>query len=164
MSEDQISVLKKLFMSMKIIHIVLCSGVFIFLLADLYLVYIRQISAETDPDKVKLYQVISVSLFIIFTFLGYLLYKNKISFSKKLTNINHKIQAYSFSLMIKMAFLEGSALFSLVIYMTTANNIPLIMSILSLFIMIINFPSLRKIAEELELSEEEKILIGADNL
>lgn len=160
LNDEQISSLKKQVMSIKIIHFALCFGVLLFLLVGLYQVFIIKISPEMDPQKIRLFQAISVIIFVVCMLAGYVFFRKKMVYAGKLTNLFHKLQAYGFALMIKMAFLEASALISIVILMLLADRVTIIMILLSLFVMAINFPSFKKIAVDLELNGEEKMVLG----
>ena len=91
---------------------------------------------------------------------GVLITKYRLSAIKQIPNIKVKLTEYRVILIVKLALLEGTLL-ALVAYLTTENSLFLLFAVLSILIYLANRPTRYRVANDLELNEDERVLLGA---
>ena len=152
-NENQVQTVASTFQTMKIIHAALCAGVFLFTLVTLYLT----LSPQFDFNYRNDYLIIILPIAAVgATYISNLVYnKLLIGIPKELTLLQ-KLSKYQIAMIVRMAMLEGIALFSIVWFMLTNNLFFLIVGVMLLFYMVSLFPNKNKISEVLKLTEAEK--------
>ena len=135
----------------RMIYFALIAGLLSFLLVTLY------ISSETlifDLSTKDPFTLI-VLLIIVVIPIGYG-YSNKIFKSyKPNSTLKDKLPTYQLGLITRLAFCEGSGLFSVVCLLLSSNLYFVIFTAIALFVMIINYPTAARIGEAIDLTPNE---------
>jgi hypothetical protein len=138
---------------LSIIHLALCSGVFIFS----FIMFSKTNSTEIILDNSNdIFKYIIPSAAIIAIFLSNFLFKNQLNSISENADIKEKLIKYQSASIIKYAVLEGTALLSVVIYSSTTNFLYLLIALGMLFYMILQRPTASKIIADLNLKGNEK--------
>ena len=139
--------------TLSIIHLALCSGVFIFG----FIMFSKTKSTEiilNDSSDVFRYIIPSMAIFSIF--FSNFLFKNQLNSISENSVLREKLIKYQSGSIIKYAFLEGTALLSVVIYSSTKNFLYLLIAAGLLLFMIFIRPTAAKIISDLALKGNEK--------
>jgi len=100
---------------------------------------------------------IIVPIFALGAFIGSrFLLKSKIKVIPHTGTLSEKLIAYRVAFMLSLAVLESASLFSTVIYLLTADTIFLYITIFLMLFFVLQKPDIQKIAEMLQLSNQEK--------
>ncbi|MFD0765366.1 hypothetical protein ACFQZI_10925 [Mucilaginibacter lutimaris] len=144
---------KPSFKVIKIIHLALLAGQCLFAVVTIFLNNTRN---GFDTSKDKEFLLIAIVLTVGGFFVGNLLYKQVSGVSAKKATFAEKFTTYQSALIIRYALLEGPSLFCIVCYFLTANLIFLLISGAIIIYFITLKPKADTIAEDLNLSYEEK--------
>lgn len=151
------------FKSIKIIYFALLAGQLIFLFITLYLNLELSFSQESSDILWDIFLIIALTLALNGFVTGQLIYKNRLKKIKKYTELKTKMGEYKGAFLIRLAMLEGATLFSIVIYLITANLMFIgIAGIVIIYFVYLN-PTRDKISFDLELNSTEKLLIENPN-
>lgn len=127
-------------------------GIFIFAMIALYLNY-----GKVEPEQdITLFLTIAIALAVNALFAGDLVAKKIV---KKALNgtFHEKMDAYRSATIIKLALLEGTALFSIVTYLLTANLMLLIVAALMAVVFRYHRPTPVRVAKTMQLKKDEAI-------
>jgi hypothetical protein len=91
---------------------------------------------------------------------GNFLFMQKISNMADKNSLNEKLAGYQTALIIRFAISEGPSLFGIVGYMLSGNVIYLILVGINMLYFILIRPTKDKMAEDLDLTYEDKIAMG----
>ena len=139
--------------TLSIIHLALCSGVFIFG----FIMFSKTNSTEIIlDDSNDIFKYIIPSAAIIAIFLSNFLFKNQLNSITENAEIKEKLVKYQSASIVKYAVLEGTALLSVVIYSSTTNFLYLLIALGMLLYLIVQRPTLSKIISDLDLKGNEK--------
>lgn len=139
--------------TLSIIHLALCSGVFIFG----FIMFSKIKSTEIIlDDSTDVFKYIIPSAAIIAIFLSNFLFKNQLNSITENTEIKEKLVKYQSASIVKYVVLEGVALFSIIIYTTTSNFLYLLIAFGLLLYLILQRPTSSKIISDLELKGNGK--------
>ena len=139
--------------TLSIIHLALCSGVFIFG----FIMFSKTKSTEIIlDDSNDIFKYIIPSAAIIAIFLSNFLFKNQLNSITENAEIKEKLVKYQSASIVKYAVLEGTALLSVVIYSSTTNFLYLLIALGMLLYLIVQRPTLSKIISDLDLKGNEK--------
>ena len=131
--------------TLSIIHLALCSGVFIFG----FIMFSKIKSTEIIlNDSNDIFKYIIPSAAIIAIFLSNFLFKNQLNSITENAEIKEKLVKYQSASIVKYAVLEGTALLSVVIYSSTTNFLYLLIALGMLLYLILQRPTLSKIISE----------------
>lgn len=144
--------LKPSFKIARLVHLALLAGQVLF--AGVTLFINKNIKVDTSRDNQFL--IIALILAIMGFFVGNLIYKQVVNVAAKKETFVEKMMAYQSALIIRYALLEGASLFCIVSYFLTSNFIFLLISGAIIVYFIILRPKVDTIAEELNLTYEEK--------
>lgn len=125
----------------------------------LFLIFTSYINYTTNPEvDIELSEIFGIVILIIgFSsfIISHFLYKKHIKAIDKTAAIREKLGKLQLATIIRLAPLEGTALFSIISFFVT-NNINLqYFGIAVLVIMVLYFPTKTRIAEDSKLNEEE---------
>jgi len=138
---------------LSIIHLALCSGIFIFG----FIMFSKMKSTEIIlDDSADIFKYIIPSTAIIALFLSIFLFKSQLNSISKNADLKEKLIKYQSASIIKYAVLEGVALFSIVIYTSTNNFLYLLIAAGLLLYLILQRPTSSKIICDLDLKDNEK--------
>ena len=138
---------------LSIIHLALCSGVFIFGI----IMFSKMKSTEIIlDDSADIFKYIIPSAAIIAFFLSNFLFKSQLNSISENAELKEKLIKYQSASIIKYAVLEGVALFSIVIYTSTNNFLYLLIASGLLLYLILQRPTSSKIISDLDLKGNEK--------
>lgn len=139
--------------TLSIIHLALCSGVFIFG----FIMFSKTNSTEIIlDDSNDTFKYIIPSAAIIAFFLSNFLFKSQLNSISENAELKEKLVKYQSASIVKYAILEGTALFSIVIYNLTSNFLYLLIASGMLLYLILQRPTLSKIISDLDLKGNEK--------
>jgi hypothetical protein len=142
-----------------IIHLAMLSGLVFFALVSFY---IRNKSGPAlSPVQTEILSYISLIFMLLNIPLGYWLHNKKMKSVAGITDITEKLSAYQSSHIIKIAFFEGVGLLSCIVLLLGGKNLILIQVVIVLLFMLLNTPSVSKLANELNLSQGEKDLLDS---
>jgi len=139
--------------TLSIIHLALCSGVFIFG----FIMFSKTNSTEIIlDDSNDIFKYIIPSAAIIAIFLSNFLFKSQLNSISENAELKEKLVKYQSASIIKYAVLEGVALFSIVTYTSTNNFLYLLIAACLLLYLIFQRPTSSKIISDLDLKGNEK--------
>jgi hypothetical protein len=142
--------------SLNVLHLALVIGMSIFLGLVCFLkkdVLTFQTSSDTMP-----FTVVGLVLGLGVLFVGPLLFNARIKAASG--TLNQKLNTYRQAFVVKMAVLEGAAIFNILVLFLFGSGIQLLVATLLLCFMVMQKPSAFKISEALQLNYEEKSLLG----
>lgn len=142
----------KVLFNLKIIYFALLTGVLFFASAIIFLVA-DDIGKDVPGDKTLLIALLVVTATSIPA--GMYISRRKISQIPKNISLPDKLRQLTAAWIIRLATIEGTLLFSLVILLLTADYRLLYITVLILFYFAMNYPSKEKVAAYLNLSREE---------
>jgi len=135
----------------RVIYFALITGLLFFLIVTLYLSSETMVFNFNTKDPFTLV----VLLIIVVIPIGYS-YSNKIFKSyKPNSTLQDKLPKYQLGLITRLAFCEGSGLFSVVCLLMSSNLYFMIFTAIALFVMIINYPTPERIGEAIDLTPNE---------
>jgi len=94
---------------------------------------------------------------------GRLIYKHQIKLSQIKSEMIEKMQTYQSGIIIKLALIEGSSLFSIVVFLMTGEVFVLMFTLVLLLIFWTLKPSRQKAIEDLKLTPKEIEMIKNDD-
>lgn len=136
-----------------IIHLALCSGVFIFGFIMFSKIKSTEIILDDSTDVFK-YIIPCASIAAIF--LSNFLFKSQLNSISENAELKEKMVKYQSASIIKYAILEGVSILSIVIYSLTSNFLYLLIAFGMLLYLISQRPTLSKIISDLDLKGNEK--------
>lgn len=92
---------------------------------------------------------------------GFFLFKKQIERLSQKTDLQSKVTGYQTAFITKAALLNGSSLFSIVVFMLSANLFYLFISVVLMLILLRSRPTANRIADDLELGYDDKAELGA---
>lgn len=104
----------------------------------------------------KTFQYIAYGLTIAGYLGGMYMFKNLMQKAREKESLLGKLQAFQSANILQMVFLEGPALVSIVFYLLTNAHVFLLLGGMLILYMILKLPVVSKVAEDLELSNEER--------
>jgi hypothetical protein len=149
----------RLLKNLMIIHLAMFGGLIFFALVSFYA---RNKSEPTlNPVQLEILTYISLIFLLIFIPLGYWLHSKKMKRISSNTDIIAKLTTYKSSHIIKIAFFEGVGFLSSIVLLFGGKNLILIQIVIVLMFILLNTPSISKLANELNLSPGEKDLFNS---
>ncbi len=144
---------KKYFRTLQLIFKALLSGLLFFITIALALV----LGNTTPTNQSLLYPLmgITVFLFINAVFTSKMLFKKKVEHAKSTKALDKKITTYTSAVIIRLAFIEATALFATVSYILTANTAFIGTAGILLVMFLLYFPKKEKVIAELELNYDQ---------
>lgn len=136
--------------TMQIIHLAFCMGIALFLSVTL-LISKDQLIFNANPATTSPFNPIFPVIGLAMLSLGLFGFKKAISAMDPSIDVDFKITRYQTAFIIKMAFLEGSALLNIVVFFITHNLFFLIFALISLVTLIMSRPTKEKVIESLNL-------------
>lgn len=148
---------KEYFRSITIIYFGLLIGQVAFSAITLYL----NLGLMYQPDdSLRDVFIYVVPILVVNGFVtGHLIYKNRLKKIKSYNILTSKMGEYRGAMIIRLAMLEGASLFSIIVYLLTADLIFIAMSGLIIAYFIKLRPTIDKISMDLELDSTEKLKI-----
>lgn len=141
---------RKKIQSMKIIALALIAGVIVF--AAIVYAGMAAPNSTTENDELS-YVLAGIVVFSMVTsfFLGW----NQVSKIKASESINKRMEIYQTALILRLAPLEGAALFGVVVAITNNNAEYLVATVVLVVMMLAYFPYRGRLINDLKLSQEE---------
>ena len=145
--------IKDLILPIQIIAGALILGPTLFLIFTSYINYTTNPEVDTELSEIFgiVILIIGFSSFII----SHFVYKKHLKTIDKTAAIREKLGKLQLATIIRLASLEGTALFSIVSFFVTNNIYFQYFAIAVLVIMVLYFPTKSRIAEDSKLNEEE---------
>lgn len=158
--QSAIEILRKI----RTVHIALCAGVILYLSLIIYLNEILKTPPQGDETLGQNLLIVALAMTAIGYFSSYTLFQKKLSqINSQKSSLKDKLFKYNGAFVMKIAFLEGPALFFIIIYQLTAMNLALYGTLLLFVIMLKNYPGIQKVATELNLSQQEISILKGKN-
>ena len=150
---------KQFFFKIRILFFALLMGQTIFA-AIAYFIFGIQSEINTEENSILVY----VSVFMSISAIGasYILKPKLIETAAAKNTLEEKLKAYTTASLVTWALLEGANLTNVVIFIVTANKIPLVFFLAILLVYIPTRPELRKIAADLKLDRDEEKELGVN--
>ena len=151
---------KQYFRINNLLYFALLSGQIVFSAITLFLNH--GLMFQPDPSLRDIFIYI-VPLFVLNGFVtGNIIYKNRLKKIKKFNSLTSKMTEYRGAIIIRMALLEGASLFSIVIYLITADIAFIAMAGIVVLYFLLLKPSREKVILELELNSTERMKVESD--
>ncbi len=133
----------------RIVHIGLMTGVFVFIVLSVYLNQIGgSIAFNEDDLETKLFLIVSNVMAVVSISGGVYIFKKRIKDIGSLDLLD-KITKYREATLLRTAAIEGSTFFFIVCFMLSGSNIFLVESIVGFTLIAILFPTNYRIAKEI---------------
>jgi len=117
-----------------------------------------------DINKVEIINLmILVVIGLVGVFGGQLAQKKNLEKAKNQSSLRHKLGIYQTSALIKYAFLEGPALFAIVLYLQSSEFIYLLFAVILMIYFITLRPTKEKIIKSLQLGREHQMQFNKEN-
>lgn len=145
--------------NLMITHLAIFSGLIIFALIAYYIRTRSEPTLETVQLEILTY--ISLIFLLINIPLGYWLHNKKMKSIIKNSDIITKLMTYQSSHIIKIALFEGVGFLSCIVLLLGGKELILIQIAIVLLFILLNTPSVSKLANELDLSPGEKDLFDS---
>ncbi|UZR93046.1 hypothetical protein [Chondrinema litorale] len=123
-----------------------------------YLIFGMQSDIHSDENNILVY----VSVFLSMSAIGasYILKPKLLETALTKSSLDEKLKAYTTACLVTWALLEGANMANVVIFIVTANKIPLVFFLAILLVYIPTRPDLRKISADLKLNRDEEKELG----
>lgn len=144
---------KKFLTSLSIVHIALAMGQILFALVTIFLNKDKE-TAIWYVNDVFVFVLPVVALLGALT--GNILFKNQVLALQKKESLKEKLTGYQSAFIIKLALLEGPALFGIVCYLITGNLFHIIIAGLIILYFMSLKPGKEKVENDLILTYEQK--------
>lgn len=152
MEQTQLTV-KSYFTSLKIIHFALTAGVAFFMLIAIVLQFTGFEPELKEMEMILLGITVFAAVSGVFT--GNLLFRKRLEQLVEQKSLKEKLMGYQSALIIKYAFVEGPAFFTIVAYLLTANILFPVIAVLLVFTLAFFAPRKEKLIGDLNLSNRE---------
>lgn len=140
--------------TLSIIHFSLLGGMILFMVVA----YIKQGNHYFDFKNTDDVYIIVVPIMAIAAyFVGRLVFKQQILALANKDSLKEKLMGYQGAALVRLAFLEGAALFGIVAFMITGNLFELLISILLVLYFLALKPTKEKVINDLQLSQEQRM-------
>jgi len=137
---------------LRMIHISMMIGILAFLAISLHVTSGQWISVFNLQDPLFLaLTIVSITMLP----LGWMVSNKRLKKGQAYHTMQSRIEAYQTGLIIRLAVCEGVALFSIVTFLMTSNIFALIYLVISLGIMVVNFPGQRNVIQHLKPGSDE---------
>jgi hypothetical protein len=139
--------------TINIIHMALIAGQAVFAFVMFTQSQQTTIKFDRQDEFIFIIPIFGVGSLFISNFL----FKTLIAKAVTLPDLFSKLTGYQTAVIVRMALLEGASLFAIVTYNLTSNFLFLLISIFLMIYGVIIRPTVEKIADDLELSYDEKM-------
>lgn len=144
--------------SLQVMHIAFLVGQLIFMGISFYLQKSGNFGTEAT-ELVPTFKII-VPVFALVAIVGSnFLFNLKIKATPKTSTLSEKLVSYRMAFISKLAVLEGASFFSIVSYLLTQNVLFLSIATLLVVLFVLQRPTVQKIVEVFQLSNQEKQLL-----
>lgn len=139
--------------TLSLIHLALLAGLVLFMIVTI----ISQKQTYFDYKNTGDVYIIVVPVMAIAAFFtGRFLFKQQLSALDKKNSLKEKLMGYQGASIVRLAFLEGAALFGIVAFLLTGNFFELLISLLLVLYFLMLKPTKEKVMSDLNLSTEQK--------
>jgi len=150
---------KQYFSGLRILHLVFLAGLILFSAISFFLVFTGSMGKNSELKGIL---TILVPGFLVAGIMGsYFIAKNRL-LTLVDKDLNEKLSGYRAMMILKIALLEGPALFAIISYQLTGNILFLGVAMIAVLLILFVNPSKEKVAEELNLSTQDRALIAND--
>ncbi|MGV8877722.1 MAG: hypothetical protein ACOH2A_01695 [Sphingobacteriaceae bacterium] len=140
--------------TLSIIHFSLLSGMILFMVVA----YIKQGDHYFNfKNTGDVYIIVVPMMAIAAYFVSRLVFKQQILALASKDSLKEKLMVYQGAALVRLAFLEGAALFGIVAFMITGNLFELLISILLVLYFLTLKPTKEKVINDLQLSQEQRM-------
>jgi len=141
--------------SLKIVQSVLIVTLFFFLLAVLFLVNMESLST-LNLANAQVHMIISVIILIFVASVlgGHALFKKRLKIVHE-QQVNQQFERYREAFIMRSSFVEMNGFVALVCYYLLAHSTFIILAGLSVLLMLLFFPSKRRMLSDLKLKEQD---------
>ncbi|MBK7099106.1 MAG: hypothetical protein IPH58_13080 [Sphingobacteriales bacterium] len=151
---------KQYFSGLRILHMAFFAGLILFSAVSFFLVFTGSMGKNSELNGIL--TILVPGLLVAGIISSYFIAKNRLSTLVD-KNLNEKLSGYRVVMILKIALLEGPALFAIISYLLTGNNLCLGLAMLAVLLILFINPSREKVAEELNLSTQDRALIANDD-
>jgi hypothetical protein len=144
--------------NLRIIHISMISGIIFFAIVAYFIR--NKTGSMLGLKELEILTYASLIFILVELPLAYWLHTRKMKIVADTADIMSKLEAYRASHIVKIAMFEGAGFFSCLVLLLGGKNLVLVQILIVLILMILENPSATKIANELNLSPEDKDLLG----
>lgn len=148
---------KSYFSGLNILFYAMAAGQVILAIVTFYLRSQGEMGAD-DPELGQLFLIIGAALFISSQFASRFIVGKRLEAIQKF-GLNNKMNQYRGVFILRMAMIEGPALFCLVTYLVTGYIWLLVFGMALLILFLTYYPSVNKVVNELELNTSERNLV-----
>jgi hypothetical protein len=151
---DKMEKKENVFMQLQVIYIALLAGMLLFGGISVFLVHI-QIAGLTNSTLEKPLQIIALLMAVISVGMAFTLFNKRILQIAPDANAGERISAYRSAAIMRWAFVEGPALFSIVCFLLTGKYLFLALTGILILVFTATAPVKTKIIQQLQLDDTE---------
>jgi len=153
---------KQYFRSLQIIYFTMIAGQIMFAVITFFLIHSKSI--DKGAQELKEIFVYIVPFFVIGSLVGgNVFFRKMMNTYRSSDDLIKKMTGYRSALIVRYALLEGSTLFSIIVYLVTGYWLFLLIAGLMVLIFLILKPTIERAVTELELNANERLKIENPN-
>jgi hypothetical protein len=149
---------RQYFRILTILHLSMCAGTILFLIVMAAMRFLGA-AGEGDPALNHLLMPIAVVVVAVGCLGSHFLYKLRLKSVRNLTGLGAKLAVYRSLMIVRWALLEGPALFTVVCYFLTGNQLLLAFAALPVLMLLVSRPSREHATADLGLTWDEKAIL-----
>lgn len=152
---------KTFFRTLNMLFLAMAAAQVIFALVSTFLVLTAGGAvAFFTPQVIQVFLGVVILLVLGGIVSGRLIFFARMTALRNQPDFSGKLQGYQTSLIIRYAMMEGPCLVALIIFYLTGNFIFLGIAVVAILVFIGNYPSGNRLAEHLQLHDDERLLLG----
>lgn len=138
---------------LKIIHLGLVAGLVLFFCVASFVVYRDKVN---DPEMAEIFEMAVPLLALMALMAGRFIPKQVLNKIDPNSGLGDKLQRYNVVMIMRCAFIEGAALFSIVTYMITGDVLLQVLAAILIITLGIQHPTKSKLINELRLDADQR--------
>ncbi len=138
---------------LKIIHLGLLTGLVVFFCVVSFVVYNNKVN---DPQSAEIFEMVVPLLALMALMASRFIPKTVLNKIDPGTSLSDKLQRYNTAMIMRCAFIEGAALFSIVTYMITGDVLLQVLAAILIITLGIQHPTKSKIISDLKLDADQR--------
>ncbi len=151
---------KQYFSGLRILQLAFLAGLILLSAISFFLVFTGSMGKNSELNDIL--TILVPGLFVAGIIGSYFIAKNRL-LTLVDKDLNEKLSGYRAVMILKIALLEGPALFAIISYMLTGNNLFLGLAMIAVLLILFINPTREKVADELNLSTQDRALIANDD-
>ncbi len=152
--------IKKQFKRLHTIYIIILGSLSIAALLSVYMVFKMGILPVFDAETLNLLKTVVILALLIGIPVGHIFYFKKIKHIDKALELGKKLTMFQFAFIVRIALLEGIGLLIMMAYLVAADKSFLYMFAVVFVLFIIHAPTKHRIANDMDLTDEETELLN----